>query len=83
MSYRCVLKRDTALEDPLEAQDCRCSRFTVGRVSLYDYCNDFTADLFRGGMRGIVELEALKAIENELGGKIPARLMFDMVAGTR
>ncbi|KAL9097592.1 MAG: hypothetical protein Q9165_000488 [Trypethelium subeluteriae] len=35
-----------------------------------------------GGMRGIVELEALKAIERELGGGIPIRSLFDMVVGT-
>lgn len=31
---------------------------------------------------GIVELEALRAIEQELGGKIPARSLFDFIAGT-
>ena len=34
-------------------------------------------------MRGIVELEALKGIEEELGGRIAVRLLFDMVVGTR
>ena len=34
-------------------------------------------------MRGIVELESLKAIEKELPVKIPVRSFFDLIVGTR
>ena len=34
-------------------------------------------------MRGIVELEVLKAIERDLPGKIPIRRFFDLIVGTR
>lgn len=35
-----------------------------------------------GGMRGIVELEVLRAIEDALGGKIPIQSFFDLIVGT-
>ena len=35
----------------------------------------------RGGVRGIVELAILKAIEGEIG--IPLQRFFDLVVGTR
>ena len=34
-------------------------------------------------MRGIVELECLKAIETELPVGIPVRSFFDLIVGTR
>jgi len=34
-------------------------------------------------MRGIVEIEVLRAIENELGGRIPISEFFDLIVGTR
>ena len=37
----------------------------------------------RGGMRGIVELEVLRAIERELPVSIPVRSFFDLIVGTR
>lgn len=36
-----------------------------------------------GGVRGIVELEVLKAIETCLGGKLQLQLFFDLIVGTR
>ncbi|KAL8736432.1 MAG: hypothetical protein Q9166_000224 [cf. Caloplaca sp. 2 TL-2023] len=36
----------------------------------------------RGGMRGIVELEVLQAIERELPAGIPIRSFFDLIIGT-
>jgi len=36
-----------------------------------------------GGIRGIVELEVLRAIQEELGNKIPIREFFDLIVGTR
>jgi hypothetical protein len=35
-----------------------------------------------GGVRGIVELKILEAIEKRLGGKIPIQRFFDMIGGT-
>lgn len=37
---------------------------------------------YRGGVRGIVELCVLKAIEDELHG-IPLQRFFDLIVGTR
>lgn len=37
----------------------------------------------RGGIRGIVELEVLKAIEGQLPLNIPIRSFFDLIVGTR
>ena len=34
-------------------------------------------------MRGIVELEVLKAIEKKLPSRIPIRSFFDLIVGTR
>ena len=34
-------------------------------------------------MRGIVELEVLRAIELELGGQINIQHFFDLIVGTR
>lgn len=39
--------------------------------------------IIRGGMRGIVELETLKAIQKSLGGEIPIVKFFDLIVGTR
>ena len=36
-----------------------------------------------GGVRGIAELEILKLIQAELGGKMPIREFFDLIVGTR
>lgn len=35
-----------------------------------------------GGIRGIVELEVLRAIEQALGGEIPVQAFFDLIVGT-
>ncbi|KAF2725665.1 hypothetical protein K431DRAFT_260515 [Polychaeton citri CBS 116435] len=35
-----------------------------------------------GGIRGIVELEVLRAIEETIGGEIPIQSMFDLITGT-
>lgn len=39
--------------------------------------------MIRGGIRGIVELEVLRAIEQVLGGRIPIQAFFDLIVGTR
>ena len=36
-----------------------------------------------GGVRGIVELEVLRAIEKALGGNLPIQAFFDLIVGTR
>ena len=38
---------------------------------------------FSGGMRGILELEVLRAIELAIGDKIPIQAFFDLIVGTR
>lgn len=37
----------------------------------------------RGGIRGVVELEALRHLEKYLGGNIPIQAFFDLIVGTR
>ncbi|KAL8687035.1 MAG: hypothetical protein Q9224_005271, partial [Gallowayella concinna] len=39
-------------------------------------------DKYSGGIRGIVELEVLKAIERQLPAGIPIRSFFDLIVGT-
>ena len=34
-------------------------------------------------MRGIVELEILRQIEQALGGRLPIQSFFDLIVGTR
>jgi patatin-like phospholipase/acyl hydrolase len=41
------------------------------------------AKVGRGGVRGIIELEVLRAIECSLGGKIPVQRFFDLIVGTK
>ena len=36
-----------------------------------------------GGVRGIVELEVLRAIVKELGGRVNIQNFFDLIVGTR
>lgn len=38
---------------------------------------------YRGGIRGIVILEVLRHIQEELGGHIPVQDFFDLIVGTR
>ena len=38
---------------------------------------------YRGGVRGIIELEILKQIENTLGGGLKIKDFFDLIVGTR
>jgi len=39
--------------------------------------------MISGGIRGIIELEILRAIERELGDKVPIQAFFDLIVGTR
>ncbi len=39
--------------------------------------------VYSGGIRGVVELEILSALEKEIGGKIPIQEFFDLIVGTR
>jgi patatin-like phospholipase/acyl hydrolase len=36
----------------------------------------------RGGVRGIAQLEMLRAIEVQLGGDLPIQAFFDLIVGT-
>jgi hypothetical protein len=38
---------------------------------------------FRGGIRGIVELEILRQIERAMGGKMRIQSFVDLIIGTR
>ena len=40
-------------------------------------------DCFRGGIRGIVELEVLRELERILGDSIAIQNFFDLIVGTR
>lgn len=54
------------------------------RVSLSLLANLSTTNTrLRGGVRGIVELEVLKAIERALGGNLRIQSFFDLIIGTR
>lgn len=37
----------------------------------------------RGGVRAVAELETLRVLEKELGGKIPLSAFFDLIVGTK
>lgn len=65
--------------------DTRRVRISRYREFLFCYKHSFdTANIcFRGGMRGIAELEVLKAIQNHLPRGIPIHMFFDLIAGTR
>lgn len=54
----------------------------LGWVCLHRISVDL-ANRIRGGIRGIIELEVLKAIQEHLPHKIPIRNFFDLVVGTR
>ncbi len=74
-----------AMDNSFQARFCRRESSFLGWVRvisllvlLYTYIT-----FYRGGVRGIVELEVLRAIENALGGKIPVQRFFDLIVGTR
>lgn len=46
-------------------------------------CGKDTDDRNRGGVRGIVELVLLNAIQKELGPHVPIQDFFDLIVGTR
>lgn len=54
-----------------------------GYVMLFDIGCMLRLIGFSGGMRGILELEVLRAIELALGDKIPIQAFFDLIVGTR
>lgn len=43
----------------------------------------YRLSIHSGGVRGIVELEVLNAVERALGGKIRIQAFFDLIVGTR
>lgn len=43
----------------------------------------YLTPLTRGGVRGIVELKVLMAVQAVLGTKLPLQLFFDLIVGTR
>jgi hypothetical protein len=45
-------------------------------------CGVRVLSLDGGGVRAVAELEVLRALESELGGKIPIQAFFDLIVGT-
>ena len=74
------------LENPLEAQTSRGSDPLAGRVSyaiaIWSIFGALKRVVYRGGIRGIVELEILRQIEKALGG-VPIQCFIDLIVGTR
>ena len=70
--------------DIFETQACWCPGLDSRRVGhRVTAKQSYWLMMFSGGVRGIIELEVLKAIETELGGKIPIQAFFDLIVGTR
>ncbi|OCL08081.1 hypothetical protein AOQ84DRAFT_293846 [Glonium stellatum] len=66
---------------PLHPDDSRWAKPCVVRFKP-EYAGSRILSLDGGGIRGIVELEVLRAIQEELGNKIPIREFFDLIVGT-
>ncbi|KAE9377253.1 hypothetical protein N431DRAFT_542623 [Stipitochalara longipes BDJ] len=47
-----------------------------------DFAGVRVLSLDGGGIRGIIELEVLRAIERAMGGRIPVQRFFDLIVGT-
>lgn len=79
------------MADQSEAPAGRFAGFDTRRVRishrelLFWYKHSFNAANIccRGGMRGIAELEVLKAIQEHLPRGIPIHMFFDLIVGTR
>jgi hypothetical protein len=52
-------------------------------TTISSYCHPITYTFSRGGIRGIVELEILRLIENVWGGGLRIQDFFDLIVGTR
>ncbi len=78
---------EMAATDCYSVQACACwSKSLIFRwvKSIKVHSRHFhQADRDRGGVRGIVELEVLKAIERELPANIPITSFFELIVGTR
>ena len=78
------------MADQSEAPSGRVADFDTRRVKVssreflfyYKHSFDTANRCRRGGMRGIAELEVLKAIQNHLP-RIPIHEFFDLIVGTR
>ena len=67
-----------------ETQACWCPSLDSRRVGHGITRNkSYWLMVSSGGVRGIIELEVLKAIETELGGRLPIQAFFDLIVGTR
>lgn len=79
------------MADQSEAPSGWVAGFGTRRVRIshreYLFCHESSFDTAkiscRGGMRGIAELEVLKAIEMHLPSGIPIHMFFDLIVGTR
>lgn len=80
-----------SMADQIEAPSGWFAGSSTRRVSIshveFSFCHIpffITANIcFRGGMRGIAELEVLKAIQQQLPRGIPIHMFFDLIVGTR
>ena len=72
------------MEGVPEACKLWCPRISARWVS-WTFRQNVTyedADVYRGGIRGIVELEILRQLEKELGDLISIQSFFDLIVGT-
>lgn len=80
-----------SLADKSEAPSSWVAGFGTRRVRIshreFSFCHKssfHTAKIcYRGGMRGIAELEVMNAIERHLPRGIPIHMFFDLIVGTR
>ena len=77
-SYKCVVEMSYC---PLHMEE---TRWTKPHIIKFKHKGAGTRVLCLdgGGIRGIVELEVLRAIEQALGGEIPVQDFFDLIVGT-
>ncbi|KAH8667562.1 hypothetical protein BGZ60DRAFT_564753 [Tricladium varicosporioides] len=75
-----VMKLDSC---PLHAVDTEFVNGFPWKIKIKPlYAGTRILSLDGGGVRGIVELEVLKAIEKALGGDLPIQAFFDLIVGT-
>ena len=77
-SSKCVVEMSSC---PMHMDDTRWNYPHIIKFKHKGACTRVLC-LDGGGIRGIVELEFLRAIEQDLGGEIPVQAFFDLIVGT-